>query len=87
MCFHTPVWFVPCLRQGEREWWMEAKDVCAVLSIWAITFPQEHLDALVLIPVNGQVQWTNHAITTVTHTISNSYQPAEDTGWKKKTEG
>ena len=34
---------------------MEAKDVCAVLSIWAITFPQEHLDTLVLMPVDGQV--------------------------------
>lgn len=55
----------------------------AVLGIRAVTLPQEDLHTLILMATDGHIQRTDHVVTTVTHTICNSYQPPENTGWMK----
>lgn len=79
-----PVWFIWCVRQNQGKWWTEAKDVCAVLCIWAVAFTQEHPYTPALMPVDCYIYRTHHSIPTVTHTVCNGDQPFQNTGFGKR---
>lgn len=55
----------------------------AVLGIRAVTLPQKDLHTLILMAIDSHIERTDHVVAMVTHTICNSYQPPENTGWMK----